>query len=171
MLSEDERNRICAEEEVRWKTNRKLSDQFDKSPGHSVWFFLNSDLGLWLLSTLAVGGLTALYTHIHSRVVEQQAKRQRIERLDLEIEGRLSQLLVNVERMIAKPYDSRFSLSKNFTRSDIRQCWRALKMPPGRSRGWIMTEANFRISWAIGICGCGKQLWEEKFPLQQEEVA
>jgi hypothetical protein len=133
MLPADEKNTIHAEEELHKKTDSELWEKSTKLPISRVWSFLNSAFGLWVLSTLAVGGLTTLYTQVHNRVVQQQAREERIEKLDLEIEGRLSQFLVNVEKMVAKRHDSRFSLRKGFANSDIQRCWRELKMPPGRN--------------------------------------
>ncbi|HEV2818179.1 MAG TPA: hypothetical protein VGW40_13280 [Allosphingosinicella sp.] len=64
-----------------------------------MYTFLNSPLGLWLLSTVFISAGSWIYTTWIDERRAQEGKRERIERLDTEIQGRLdeaqlSQLLV-----------------------------------------------------------------------------
>src|SRR5262245_16120871 len=62
-----------------------MNDKRPKQWWEALWGFLNSGLGIWLLATIFV-------SFIPSRLADQQAKRERrerIQRLDLEIAYRL----------------------------------------------------------------------------------
>ncbi|HEX8148631.1 MAG TPA: hypothetical protein VF591_15730 [Pyrinomonadaceae bacterium] len=143
MLSEEDRARIKAEEIYRQEVRDDLGRGKGKQSG--VWEFVNSSIFLWFLSTVAVGGITYAWTVHQNRVADERAaeqkraevisaRRELIGRLDLEIEGRLSQFLVDVEHMVAKPYDARYSLAKPFTLEHIRRQWNVMKMPPRYSQ-------------------------------------
>lgn len=137
MLSEDDRRRIEAEEIFRVEVRRsfnKSSTSFDKK----IWVFLNSSFALWLLSTIAVGGFTTIYTHITNSIDEEKARIRKIRELDLEIEGRLSQFLISIEPLIDKNIDQKtFKLKKNITFTEILNNWETLKKAPSVSQTFI----------------------------------
>jgi hypothetical protein len=53
--------------------------------------FLNTSLGIWFLSTVAVGGISFFYSQMSSYLTERSRKRAQIERLHIEIINRLIQ--------------------------------------------------------------------------------
>jgi hypothetical protein len=60
------------------------------------WTFLNSAFGLWLLSAALLTGGGATFTRWQAKASDEQSSRERIERLDLEISSRFSQVLVRL---------------------------------------------------------------------------
>lgn len=102
-LSDDERQKIRFEEEYRLEVRSKLAQTDSKGKPYRVWTFLNSSFGLWFLSAVCITGLGSLYAQWHDGRIEQLKKfelaqveelknTEAIERLDLEIGYRLSQI-------------------------------------------------------------------------------
>jgi len=91
-LSDEVIHRITAEEmvrfEVRERLEKKKSDDFD-SP---LMKFLNSALGLFLLTTIFVTGAGTLFTYLTQRAKDIEAKQQIEKKLLAEYEWRLTDL-------------------------------------------------------------------------------
>lgn len=101
-LPPEVKNRIVLEERYRSEVKDQLGSYSPRR--NKLIAFLNTSLGIWLLSTLVVSGLGALYTQTQQnferrRGLEQDRRRQNEERaftvskLDLEISYRLANLL------------------------------------------------------------------------------
>jgi hypothetical protein len=91
VLTEDEKKRITAEEIFRQEVRLSLPE---KASGRrvKVWKFLNSAFGLFLLSTIVIGGLSRLYVG-WSESLRQQSTNERDGRmLSAEIAHRLTRL-------------------------------------------------------------------------------
>src|SRR2546423_15616428 len=108
MLTPRKEARIRDEEVARKKILHELGDS--KSRRGRLWTFINSPIFLWFLSSVTITAITATWTYFHNRTLEDHLRQQRIAQIDLEIEARLSQFLVNVEPMIRKPHDPIYSL-------------------------------------------------------------
>ncbi|HBC85445.1 MAG TPA: hypothetical protein DCZ94_00675 [Lentisphaeria bacterium] len=68
--------------------------------------FLNSNLGLWLLSTVAVGFFSFSYTELSARSAEQERKSAQVTRLKIEIAQRVAQYVGQVKETVqAKGFD------------------------------------------------------------------
>jgi len=63
-----------------------------------IWSFLNSNFGLWLLSSVMVGLITFGYTKLNDHLAEKRLKERQVVKLDIEIEGRFYQLLEKIKR-------------------------------------------------------------------------
>jgi hypothetical protein len=87
-LSADEADRIRAEEFVRYQAREEAKKLFTvgKSPWTRLNEFLNSSLGLWVLSTIVIGFGTYLYKSME----ERGARRTEADRLEIELRHRLS---------------------------------------------------------------------------------
>jgi hypothetical protein len=138
MLTDDDKARIKAEEIYRREVEHELGSGKKKS---RIWELLNSSIFLWFLSTIAVGGITYVWTVHQNRIeaertqaqkkfIEISSRNEMIDKLNIEIEGRLSQFLVDVEHMVNKPYDKTFTLKNPYTLADVRKRWDLMKLPP-----------------------------------------
>lgn len=96
MLSEADRARLTAEEVFRQEVRDSLKEP--KTRGEKALEFFNSSLGILVLSTVVLGGLSAAGTkwwESHQRRVQD---RETVRRLDVEIAFRLQQIpLLNKE--------------------------------------------------------------------------
>jgi hypothetical protein len=63
--------------------------------------FLNSGLGLWILSSLLVGGLTFAYSKILARQQAEESRLQRLDRVQTEIELRFHNIVSKIEHLQA----------------------------------------------------------------------
>ena len=78
MLSEEEKHKIILEERLRLEVRKELQNQSIKQ-NRTIAFF-NTNLGLFLLSTVLVGGISFSYDYLRDKEIE------RIEQLDLKKE-------------------------------------------------------------------------------------
>ena len=92
-LTDEETERIRLEEQYRNEVRQLLSP--DKKP-NQLWTFLNSTFGMWILSAILRGGLGSLYTKHHEQHEKQEKDKQAIEKSDLEIGYRFSQVQVHL---------------------------------------------------------------------------
>ena len=91
-LSQEDRNRIQAEELFRAEVQRALAtDQAGPTRGQRVIRFLNTGLGVWLLSTVVVGGASFGYATLTSRLQTVSMREAAAERLSAELYLRLYQ--------------------------------------------------------------------------------
>ena len=125
-LSDEERSKLRLEELYRQEVRRELSDAADT--GSRLWKALNSSFGLWLLSALFISGLGTLYTSCQTARERESAKTRDIERLDLEISYRFSNVLrhLNILRDRATRNPSWLTRAPE----DITETLRLLKEPP-----------------------------------------
>lgn len=109
MLTEDEINRIKAEENLRMEVRKQLEEAHKtvqpppappKEPGigKRVMDFLNSSVGMWLLSSVVLtGGATLIQQFQHQHVVAEQNHQQLLVHI-FEIKNRLD----NMEYMLRR---------------------------------------------------------------------
>ena len=97
MLTDDEKARIRAEEIFRLEVSRELAaSKPRRSPLERAWAFLNSSLGLWVLSSIVLAALTTAFAHYQSNREEQARKAELERRLDTEISSRISSSLAGL---------------------------------------------------------------------------
>lgn len=85
--------RIREEEIFRQEVRRALEKQpANRSFLGRVYAFFNTGLGLFLLSTVAVGGITQLFTWSQERIAAAERREQLARELDAEIGARVSTL-------------------------------------------------------------------------------
>ena len=92
MLSEAEQERVRLEEIFREEVRKTLHQQ--KTTLQRVYDFFNSSLGIFVLSAILLGGLSALVTRWSENHQKQAQDRETIRRLDIEIAYRLQHLPV-----------------------------------------------------------------------------
>lgn len=95
-LSEEDREHIRAEEIFRHEVRVSLADQADR-PG--VLAFLNSALGIWLLSTLVVGFGSWAYATYLEHLEQRREQVATLARLNTEMRGRVRSFGLDLERM------------------------------------------------------------------------
>lgn len=61
LLDENQKQRILLEEQYRSEIKRKLEGEEPSGSGKKLVLFFNSNLGLWLLSTVLIGSISFLY--------------------------------------------------------------------------------------------------------------
>jgi FlaG/FlaF family flagellin (archaellin) len=99
MLLEEEKNRIRAEEIFRYEVRREIEARRPKdSGGKRLWSLVNSTFGVWLLSSVVLGGLTFAYTTYQQQSAEKMRKAQAERRLKEEISGRVSNGLATMRQ-------------------------------------------------------------------------
>jgi hypothetical protein len=90
LLSEVDRERLRLEEVFREEVRKTL--QQPKTTGQRVFDFFNSSLGVFILSAILLGGLSAAATKWFENHQRHAQERETIRRLDIEIAYRLDQL-------------------------------------------------------------------------------
>lgn len=99
MLDSADRARIRAEEVFRAEVRRQLDAQRPMTWSRRAWDFANSSLGMWLLTTVLVGGATWAFATWRESERVAAARRTNITRLDLEIATRLDRLAIRLPRL------------------------------------------------------------------------
>ena len=99
-LLQEEKDRIVLEEQFRALVKAELDSQKPRN-SMTAWEFLNSSLGLLLLSSVVISGIGSKFTRLkneHERTLAQEVKdleqQKRVERINDEIGYRSSVLLV-----------------------------------------------------------------------------
>jgi hypothetical protein len=87
-LTEQEKDHIRQEEVFRAEVRRSLAEEV-RSTGDSIVGFLNSAFGLWLLSSVFVTGLTAVWTMLKTRREKRRRVEERLASIRLEVAFRL----------------------------------------------------------------------------------
>jgi hypothetical protein len=91
-LPESNRARIRAEEIYREEVRAEVTrTKTSKTRRQRLWSLLNTSFGIWLLSSVVLGGLGFLYTSTQSLLTESRIKASSIRKLDTEIASRLRQ--------------------------------------------------------------------------------
>jgi hypothetical protein len=95
MLTDKEKDHIRQEEIYRHEVQQALTEKKPKEKsGGSLWAFLNSAFGLWLLSTLAVSMITWGFSKLQEDRANELANRDAFQHLNTEIGARIHQLSV-----------------------------------------------------------------------------
>ncbi len=107
--ADDERRRqIEAEEELRYSVRRRLDAEHGVAPpappppthgfGQKVMDFLNSSVGMWLLSSVVLTGGAALLQNIQHRHEVEQKNREQLSAHKFEVTNRLDQMEYGLRR-------------------------------------------------------------------------
>jgi hypothetical protein len=129
-LDEVEKAKVQLEEKYRGEIRKQLeakptSNSFPKR----VWEFLNSSLGLWLLSAIFITGVGALYTEYQNTRAENIKNKELIERLDLEIGYRFSVVQIQFNSIV-NGKDPQLPLLAGKGENDVRKIIDSLSQPP-----------------------------------------
>lgn len=145
MLNENERERIRLEETYRAEVRNKLAEEAPKPKKSPILAFLNSSLGLWLLSAVFITGAGALFTQYEHARAEDAKRRETIERLDLEISYRYSRVLGDLFRLTTRDVNDPV-LAPGRTAEDVRQVMSSLNQQPAGGSGALYAEfANLSL--------------------------
>ena len=95
MLTEEDKSHIREEEVYRSEIRRELETQKSTTmtPGSRAWAFVQTPLGIWVLSTVLVGLIAWGYAQLQSALQRSTQKSQLIERTDTEAKSRVQQWL------------------------------------------------------------------------------
>jgi hypothetical protein len=85
MLSEEDKQRIKEEEIFRSEVQKSLSGQRPETAHKRLWAFFNTSLGIWVLSTIAVG----LFGWMYAQWQVGQQNAEQIRKIDVEIHARI----------------------------------------------------------------------------------
>jgi hypothetical protein len=85
MLTDAEKKKITEEEIFR----KEVQDSLKTEKEGTIWKFLNSSFGIWLLSSVVLGLITFAYTTYEKNETESKQDSKEITALDAEIGGRL----------------------------------------------------------------------------------
>jgi hypothetical protein len=91
LLSHEERAQILLEERYRAEVRRSADEELPKKS--ALTRFVNSNFGLWLLSAIFISGLGTGIAWYKDYLGERSRNRDAVERIDIEIAYRLSQLI------------------------------------------------------------------------------
>jgi hypothetical protein len=93
MLPSGDQLRIREEEMLRFEIRRELAGAEKKAASKptSWWGFLNSTFGVWLLTSVVVGGASFSYRLFSTAIDRSRQNSDAIQRLDTEIAGRLQE--------------------------------------------------------------------------------
>jgi hypothetical protein len=93
MLRDQDVDRIILEEQLRWSVRRELEPVPKESePSFGLWGFLNSALGLLLISSVVVGGLGKLYSDHQKRAQEDIKRQAELVKITSEIDNRVTRI-------------------------------------------------------------------------------
>lgn len=120
-ISDAVRETIKEEEILRREIRQQLESEKTRNKNSLVVFF-NTSLGLWMLSTLAVGFITFGYAKAEAYFLESAANERRLERVGLEITGRV----IGLQRALSQDH----VVSSLLTRDDVINLWDAFMAPP-----------------------------------------
>lgn len=97
MITDEEKQKIKLEEIFRDEIRKKLSEKERSSFSHKIWKFINSPLGLWLLSTVLVGLVVYFYDNnkLQNQIIANNTAT--LHKLETEISNRLQQFRVALE--------------------------------------------------------------------------
>jgi hypothetical protein len=108
MLTEDEKARIRAEEYFRDEVRREISGkQTRRSARERTWTVLNSSFCLWVLSTVFIGGATAVYTSIQGTRAEINKNSEQRTKLETELACRIALVRTRLDDFLSgneKPF-------------------------------------------------------------------
>jgi hypothetical protein len=91
MLTDEEKGKIKAEEIFRDEIRKELSEKVGKSFRNKIWTFMNSSLGIWLLSTVVVGLIVYFYNNNKLENELSANNAATIQKLETETSNRLQQ--------------------------------------------------------------------------------
>jgi hypothetical protein len=97
-LTEDQQQRIKAEEIYRAEVQRQLKPPAPQTRWAKLIAFLNTSLGLWLMSSVLLAGVTAGYSHLQAYNAARQQRQAKIEQLDSQLGMRLDYSLLLLQR-------------------------------------------------------------------------
>jgi hypothetical protein len=89
MLSEEEKAHIRLEEVFREELREELKTAKAETWRKRALAFFNSALGIWLLSSVALGLVTWTYTRWTETLAKARENREAVEKLDIEIAARI----------------------------------------------------------------------------------
>lgn len=139
MLSDSERERMRLEESYRHEVRTQLAGSGPKSRRSAAWAFLNSSFALWLLSAVFITGAGALFTRYQENREEEASRRERIERLDLEISYRYSLVLGQLWDLTNGDVNNPV-LAQGRTAADVERVMAWLNQRPSKDAGWLYPE-------------------------------
>lgn len=140
MLSQAEKNKILLEETYRTEVRKMLEGKTpERSFFSKVLAFLNSALGLWLLSAIFISGGTKLYEDYKAHIEDQKITTEKIDKLDIEIGYRYSRFLVNLYELTQKDHDS-VKLATKYTHEDVKKLTAGLKSSNNATGDFLYSE-------------------------------
>lgn len=120
-----------------------MSTKTENNQKNKLWKFVNSNFGLWLLSSVFVGIITFSYTKLNESISNNSSRKELIIKLDQEIEGRFYQLISKQERQ-------RDSINENFEsnilpeQETMKELWFEFKASPkGYYQGLYVVYPEF----------------------------
>ncbi|MGE5111372.1 MAG: hypothetical protein ACM3JB_10980 [Acidobacteriaceae bacterium] len=123
-LPDDVVNRIRLEEELRGKVRSELEEQERKqNDGHGLRGFLNTKLGILVLSTILVPAFGGLYTHMQQRAVQRNTENQQTIKLMAEFDWRISEIEYHRSHIPNEPDPDKWA--------SAAWIWRAIVGDPG----------------------------------------
>jgi hypothetical protein len=128
-MTHNERQKIIEDEILRGDVQQSL-----KKKSIGFWEFINSQFGNWILTSVVVGGLSFLINYMVQSNKDEHIKENRIKALDMEIEGRISQFWVHLEKISIKQNDTAYFWSNSIPPDRIHDTldvfWKAFKNAP-----------------------------------------
>lgn len=159
MLTDAEKEHIRIEELYR----REVQTQIAPLSQGPFWSFLNSSFGLWLLSALFITGVGTTYTKYQQWRSAEDKVRETIERLDLEIGYRFSQVQVRLYAV------TQSQVSEQERRSQVLRIIESLPAPPGRDYQHLYPEySTFGIPSLVAELR--RQVREKRTPDELDQV-
>ncbi|WBX98949.1 hypothetical protein [Chryseobacterium gambrini] len=145
MLTDLEKQKIHLEESYRKEIKELLNPKEQKSPRSKIISFLNSGLGLWLLSAIFISGGIKLYEDYKAKQTELTKQKESICKLDNEIGYRYSKFLVRLFELTDKNPDS-VSLSKKYNSTDVKKLALSLNSTKNLSQDFLYSEySNYNL--------------------------
>ena len=145
MLTDLEKQRIKLEELYRIEVKQHMNPKERKSLWNKITTFLNSALGLWLLSAIFISGGVKLYEDYKAKQTDITKQNESISRLDNEIGYRYSRFLVRLFELTDKNPDS-VSLSKKYNSSDVKKLALSLNSTKNSSEDFLYSEySNYSL--------------------------
>jgi hypothetical protein len=167
MLTDEEKSKIKEEEIFRFEIQKDIESQKRK---FSFLSFLNSALGIWILSTIIIGLFTYFFNDYITTRKENKEREDKIRQLDTEIESRISQFWVNIYPLVDIKVTS-LPLKKGISFDTVKVCWQAFKNSPSVNKKLTYSiyseyESRTTVSLMVEL----KKLLAEKYEIESESA-
>lgn len=152
-LSESEKNKIRLEEVYRQEVKKSFEENKSKKSSRIVTF-LNTSLGIFILSTIFVSLFSWLYKEYSSYKMENDQKRVSLEKLKVEIPYRISYLKKANQHLFEKEFAQIFFMTSGMgryifpeyeNRTSFSLIYEYSKKTPNKEKGGILLSSFEKV--------------------------
>lgn len=96
MLTEEDKTRIKSEELFRHEVREGLKDSKPKTFWNNLWTFVNSNFGMWVMSTVVAGSFILIFSIVQQKLDSNKLRNESIDKIKTEVKSRMDFLFVQL---------------------------------------------------------------------------